>query len=135
MTEAQWAFSVRDRHDRTRRGRVVYSDRVDAASVGAGGFAEFLILILDAPAEVSDIAEATAVCTPRPQRLHALRDADANKLPSRLQDLTFRPHRMSEYAEGHIALPHGAQIDPSDIFPVHSEHPRLDRLALTLLET
>jgi hypothetical protein len=133
MTEAHWTFSVRDRHGRTRRGRVVYSDRPDAAAQGPGGLAEFLILMLDEAAEAGEVADATAVCVPKPQKLHALRDAEANKLPSRLQDFTLRPHRMTEYAEGHIALPAGVEIDPADVFPVHSEHPRLDRLALALL--
>jgi hypothetical protein len=133
MTEAHWAFSVRDRHGRTRRGRVIYSDRLDAAAEGPGGFAEFQIILLDAPADIADVPDGTAVCVPKPQKLHALRDIESNKLPSRLQDLTLRPHRMAEYAEGHIAVPPGVDIDPSDVFPVHSEHPRLDRLALALL--
>ncbi len=134
MTEAHWAFSVRDGHGRTRRGRVIYSDRVDAAAEGPGGFAEFLILILDAAADVLDVPGGTAVCVPKQQKLHALRDIESNKLPSRLQDFTLRPHRMAEYAGGHIVVPPGADIDPTDVFPVHSEHPRLDRLALALLE-
>ncbi len=134
MTEAHWAFSVRDHQGRTRRGRVVYSDRGGAAAGGAGGVAEFLIVLLDGPDSIDAAAANTAICIPKPPNLHALRNTDANKLPSRLQDLTFRPHRMAEYAGGRIVAPTPDAIDPTDIFPVHSEHPRLDRLALTLLE-
>jgi hypothetical protein len=134
MTEAHWAFSVRDQHGRTRRGRVVYSDRADAVASGPGGFAEFVILILAEHADVADVPPGTAICVPKPQKLHALRDVDANKMPSRLQDLTLRPYRMAEYAGGRIVMSPGVAVSPADIFPPNTEHPRLDRIALALLQ-
>lgn len=135
MTEAHWTFSVRDQHGRTRRGRVVYTDHAEAPLPIAGGSTEFVIVLLAAAEKVGEAPHGTAVCVPKPAKVHALADSDANKLPSQLQDLTFRPHRMASYAEGRIVMSPESTIQPADVFPAHSEHPRLDRLALALLET
>lgn len=90
--------------------------------------------MLSQPAEVREAPGRVAICVPGVPRLRALRPVEHDALPRRIADLTLPPHKMAEYASGRIVMAAEGIIDPDDVFPAHSDHPRLDRLALTLIE-
>lgn len=95
----------------------------------------FAIVLLAHPADVRDAPPRTAVCIPAAPWLRRL-DAppSAPALPARVDSLRLPHQTMQEYAAGRLVMLNPGLIDPVDVFPPHSDHPRLDRLALAILE-
>jgi hypothetical protein len=75
-----------------------------------------------------------AMCVPGVPRLRAIRPGEDVTLPRKIADLTLPPHKMAEYAAGSIVMASEGLVAPDDIFPAHADHPRLDRIALALIE-
>jgi hypothetical protein len=92
------------------------------------------VALLAHPADVRAVPERTAVCVPGIPRLRALRPGSDVSLPRRIADLTLPPHKMAEFASGRIVMGIEGALDVDDVFAAHADRPRLDRLALTLIE-
>ena len=90
-------------------------------------------MVLSAPAEVRGVPAGTAVCVPGPTKIRSLGQRTEPDMPASIDELTLPPHRMAEFAAGRIVTAAPDLVEPDDVFPPHSEHPRLDRLALALL--
>jgi hypothetical protein len=135
MAERRWSFVVQDARGRRHRGAVTWGGSIDVASAPPEAPAEFHIALLTHPDDVNVAPPRTAICVPGVPRLRALRPGEDVILPRRIADLSLAPHKMAEYAAGRIVMAVEAQIEPDDVFVAHSEHPRLDRLALALIET
>jgi hypothetical protein len=134
MAERRWSFVVQDARGRRHRGAVTWGAGVEAASARPEPPAEFHIGLLSQPADVTDAPLRTAICVPGVPRLRALRPGEDVILPRKIAELSLAPHKMAEYAAGSIVMAVDGLIEPEDVFVAHSEHPRLDRLALILIE-
>jgi hypothetical protein len=132
MSERRWSFVVQDARARRHRGIVTWG--ADARTTPPDPPAEFRIGLLTHPAEVGDVPMRVAVCVPGVPRLRAIRPGEDVTLPRKIADLTLPPHKMAEYAAGSIVMASEGLVAPDDVFPAHAEHPRLDRLALALIE-
>ncbi len=133
MTDRRWDFVVHDARARRRRGSVNWRNGVPKRFAAPVSPDEFSIVVLTAFAEVGGVPAATAVCVPGATKIRTIGEPAEPKLPARIEDLTLAPHRIAEYAAGRIVTAPPDLIEPEDVFPAHSEHPRLDRLALALL--
>lgn len=133
MSDRTWEFVVHDARGRAHRGIVVYAGRLRAfPSLEPPD--EFRIVLLANPRRVGPAPEATAICVPGSRPVHPLGKLAPLYLPERVEELTLPPQRMAAYAGGQIAMLAPLVIEPIDVFPVHSDHPRLDRLALAIIE-
>ena len=134
MAERRWSFVVQDARGRRHRGAVTWGADVEAATAPPEPPAEFHIGLLSQPADVKDAPPRTAICVPGVPRLRALRPGEDVILPRKIADLSLAPHKMAEYAAGRVVMAVDGLIEPDDVFVAHSDHPRLDRLALVLIE-
>jgi len=134
MAERRWELAVRDPRGRRRRGTVTWCDSPPSSNAGAVPPAEFAIILLSRPVEVRRAPPATAICVPGTPPIRAVGTAAPLRLPAKIADLTMPPKRMAEFAAGRIVMHAPGLIGPADVFPPHSDRPRLDRLALALLE-
>jgi hypothetical protein len=134
MAERRWTFVVQDARGRRHRGAVTWSSRLESRVTPPAPPDTFRIVLLAQPSSVREAPTRTAVCVPGVPRLRAIRAGDEVVLPRRIADLTLPPHKMMEYATGTIVTAAEGIIAPDDVFPAHSDHPRLDRLALALIE-
>jgi len=134
MTERRWEFTVHDARARKRRGTVAWHDRLPSPLRPPRPPHEFSIVLLTSPADVRSAPAATAVCVPGTPKIRAVGALAPQHLPAKVEELTMPPQRMAEYATGRIVMEATGLIEPADVFPAHSDHPRLDRLALALLE-
>jgi hypothetical protein len=134
MPERRWSFLVQDARGRRHRGVVTWGDDVGAARAAPEPPQEFHVAMLAHPGNVHDVQERTAVCVPGVPRLRALRPGSDVVLARRIADLTLPPHKMAEFASGRIVMAVEGAVDVEDVFPAHGDRPRLDRLALTLVE-
>ncbi len=132
--ERRWTYSVRDARGRTHRGGVIFADTLPDDLRAPEPPRHFQIVLLGMPSIVRGTFERTAVCVPGVPRLHAVGQVTPLTLPRRISELRLPPQRMAEYAAGRIAMTADGLIAPDDVFAVHSDRPRLDRLALVLLE-
>ncbi len=134
MIYRRWTLTVHDARGRRRRGSVSLSGTPDRVAEPVLPL-RFAITLLTHPCDVSAAPAGSAVCIPAEPWLRAVDAAPAPPpLPSRIEELRLPLHTMQEYASGRIVMQHAGVIDPADVFPPHSDHPRLDRLALALLE-
>lgn len=134
MAERRWELVVRDARGRRRRGTVTWCEHAPASLDAPSPPAEFAILLLARQSEVRGAPPATAICVPGTPPIRAMGAAPAKHLPAKIADLTMPPQRMAEFGAGRIVMQAPGLIEPTDVFPLHSDRPRLDRLALALLE-
>ena len=134
MSERSWDFVVQDARARKRRGTVTWCDALPSPLAAPAFPVEFAIVLLTSKSHIADVPDATAVCIPGVPKIHAITKPAPQHLPEQIDALTLPPQRMAEYAAGRIVMPAAGLIEPEDVFPAHSDHPRLDRLALALLE-
>jgi len=133
MAERRWTFVVQDARGRRHRGIVTWSDHLDDRPPSPTP-AAFRIALVSHAGALPEPPVRTAICVPGAPRLRAIRSGEDVQLPRRIADLTLPPHKMAEYASGRIVMASEGLIEPVDVFPPHSDHPRLDRLALALVE-
>jgi hypothetical protein len=133
VTDGRWDFVVHDARGRRRRGSVSWRDSAPARFPAPTSPEEFSIVVLSEPAEVRGVPAATAVCVPGPTNVRSVGPRSEPDMPASIDELTLLPHRMAEFAAGSIVTTIPDLIEPDDVFPPHSERPRLDRLALALL--
>jgi hypothetical protein len=131
MTQRRWPFAVQDDRGRTHRGHVTYTDalppRLDAPDAG-----RFHVVLAAARAKLR-VPARTAVCMPGAPKLRkGQAPPPPPALPRRIGELWLPPAVMAMYAGGEIATG-GPRIASREIFPPHSDRPRLDRLALALV--
>lgn len=134
MSERRWDFVVQDARARRRRGTVAWCDALPSPFVPPAPPAEFAIYVLAARGRVSEVPERTAVCVPGTAKVRPLTELPQQHLPATVEALTLPPYRMAAYAAGRIVAPVHELIEPPDVFPQSHDHPRLDRLALALLD-
>jgi len=134
MKPRRWPFLVRDSRGRTHYGSVVWASAAPARTRPPEPPDEFRIVVLDRPAAVPAAPERTAVCTPSVPAIHAVEKPGRVVLPDDIGELTLPHQRMAEYAAGRIVMAAPCVVGPEDVFPPHSDRPRLDRLALAILE-
>jgi hypothetical protein len=134
MSGRRWNFVVQDARGRKHRGIVTWSERLASPQAPPETPATFRIDVLAQATDVAEPPERTAICVPGVPRLRAIRPGDSAPLPRKIADLTLPPHKMAEYASGRIVMAAEGIIEPGDVFPAHSDHPRLDRLALAIVE-
>jgi hypothetical protein len=134
MAERRWTFVVQDARGRKHRGIVTWGGRIEKPLSPPAPPMAFRIALLTQPAAVGHVPVRTAVCLPGVPRLRALRAGEDVALPRKVADLALPPHKMAEYAAGTIVMAAEGVIAPEDVFPAHSDRPRLDRLALALIE-
>ncbi len=135
MARREWAFVVHDARGREHRGSVLYADTVPPTLRPPKPPDEFRIVVLSTSARITSVPERTAVCVPGTPKLRPVsRILAPQHLPDRIEALAMPPQRMGEYAAGSIVMPPPSVISADDVFPVHSDHPRLDRLALALVD-
>ena len=132
--DRRWSYSVHDARGRTHRGAVIFANALPADLRAPEPPQRFQIVLLASPSIVREAPERTAVCVPGVPRLHAVGHVPAPTLPRRIADLTLPPQRMAEYAAGRIVMAAEGLLAPADVFALHSDRPRLDRLALVLIE-
>lgn len=125
---------MQDARARKHRGIVTWGTRLDEKLTQPAPPARFLIAMLTEPSEIERAPERTAIVVPGVPRLRALRPGADVPLPRKIADLTLPPHKMAEYAAGRIVMNVEGVIEPEDVFPSHGDHPRLDRLALAIVE-
>jgi hypothetical protein len=133
VTNRRWDFVVHDARARRRRGSVSWRNKAPRRFAAPTPPDEFSIVVLSRPAEVRAVPAATAVCVPGATKIRTVGQQGERDMPASIKDLTLPPHRMAEFAAGRIVTAAPDLIEPEDVFPPHSEHPRLDRLALALL--
>ena len=134
MNARSWPLVIHDARGRRRRGRVTYADSLPDELAVPEAPDEFAIYVLTAPQTPLDVPERIAVCSPGVPKIRLLGDDARQEFPRRIEDLTLTPQRMAAYAAGAIVAAVTLPIDASDAFPAHSDHPRLDRVALGLVE-
>ncbi len=134
MSERYWEFVVHDARGRRRRGTVTWCDALPSPLAPPSPPAEFAIVVLTSKSHIASAPDATAICIPGVPKIRPITDPAPQHLPARVESLTLPPHRMARYAAGRIVMPVSGLIEPADVFPPHNDHPRLDRLALALLE-
>lgn len=125
-------MTVHDARGRRLRGHVVHADAPPSRFSAVTAPLRFEIWLMTAARDVPSCPDGVAVCVPSGTALHAV-GGDA-PLPRSLAALTLPRDRMAAYAAGRIIGAVGL-LEPSDVFPAHSDRPRLDRLALALIET
>lgn len=135
MTQRRWEFVVHDARARRRRGTVAWCDRLPSPLSTLRRPHEFSIVLLSSPANVRSAGRTTAICVPGTPKIHSVGTLAPQHLPAKVEELTMPPQRMAEYAAGRIVMEATSLIAPEAVFPPHSDHPRLDRLALALLES
>ena len=135
MKGRRWTFTVHDARGRRHRGIVSWLDEPPQPLVAPRPPARFHIILLQHARTLSDIPERVAICMPGSRRLRIVGDAPApTDLPEAIDDLVLPLATMHEFNAGVIAMAAEGVIEPADVFPAHSAHPRLDRLALALIE-
>lgn len=132
MAGKRWSYVVHDARGRRHRGSVTwctpgrYPERPARAA--------FLIVLVDRPAEAPQPETRTAFCLPAAAPLHILgQDEAAVVLPADIAELELPVSRMAAFGAGSIVM-EADIVTPPDIFPAHSRRPRLDRLALAVIE-
>jgi hypothetical protein len=134
MSERRWDFVVRDARARHRHGTVVWCDSLPSPLKAPTPPAEFAIYVLSSQARVRDAPERTAICRPGAAKIRPLADPRPQHLPASVEALTLPPYRMAAYAGGRIVTAVRGLIEAAEVFAAGSDHPRLDRLALALLD-
>jgi hypothetical protein len=134
MSGRRWSYVVQDARARRHRGTVTWLDTIDEPLSPPARTAAFLIVLLAHPSDIAEAPERTAICVPGVPRLRALRPGGDPPLPPRIADLKLPPHKMAEYASGRIITAAAGIIEPENVFPSHSDRPRIDRLALALID-
>jgi len=134
MGERRWDFVVQDARARRRRGIVVWCEELPSPLEPPSPPAEFAIYVLAARARVTSTPERTAVCCPGTPKIRPLADSPPQHLPTSVEALTLPPYRMTTYAAGRIVTAVSGLIEPAEVFGPGTDHPRLDRLALALLD-
>ncbi len=133
MSERTWQFAVHDARGVVHLGSVVYAER-QRAFPPLEPPDEFRIVLLASRPRLGGAPEATAICVPGSPAVHPLGKLTKLDLPDRIEALTLAPRRMAAYACGRLLAQTPLPVEPGDVFPVHSDHPRLDRLALAIVE-
>lgn len=133
MSERTWPFAVHDAQRVVHRGTVIYAERARAFPPVEPPD-EFRIVLLASRRRLGGSPDATAICVPGSPAVHPLGKLAKLYLPDRIDALTLPPRRMAAYACGRILAPAPLPIEPGDVFPAHSDHPRLDRLALAIID-
>ncbi len=134
MSERRWDFVVQDARSRRRRGTVAWCDALPSPLEPPSPPAEFAIYMLASRARVTSAPERTAVCSPGTAKIRPLAAPPPQHLPASVEALTLPPYRMAAYAAGRIVTAVSGLIEPPEVFAPGSDHPRLDRLALALLD-
>ena len=134
MSERRWEFVVQDARRRRRRGSVAWCDAIPSRLEPPPPPAEFVIILLSSATPVVSAPEATAVCIPGVSKIRPIADQPPQHLPAKVEALTLPPYRMAAFAAGRIVMQVEGLIQPADVFPALSDHPRLDLLALALIE-
>jgi hypothetical protein len=134
MSERRWDFVVQDARGRRRRGTVAWCEATPVPLATPSPPTEFAIVLLASAMRVSSAPEATAVCIPGVPKIRPIAEQPPQHLPAKVEALTLPPYRMAAFAAGHIVAPVPRMVELIDVFPPHNDHPRLDRLALALLE-
>jgi hypothetical protein len=135
MSERTWDFVVSDAHARRRRGIVTWRDALPAPLAAPPPPAEFAIVLLSRAGGVPlPVPIETAVCVPAVTKIHVMGAREGNALPARIENLTLPPQRMSEFAAGRIVMAAEGVITPEPVFPADADRPRLDLLALALID-
>jgi hypothetical protein len=133
MTGRTWRFTVHDARGRAQDGVVVYASRVaDMPPLAAND--AFGIVLLEQPRRITQARERTAICVPAALRVRPVGGLPALHLPDAIESLTLPPYRMTAFAQGTMITPSPVAVTAADVFPAHSDHPRLDRLALALCD-
>jgi hypothetical protein len=134
MTHRRWPFAVHDARGRAHRGAVTYTDSLEQQLSAPELPLRFHIVLLASPGRASAVPERTAVCVPGTPKLKPVRaKVPPPSLPRKVVDLWLPPRLMAAYAAGRIAGPPRGVIAVDDVFPSHSDRPRLDRLALAIV--
>jgi len=134
MTARTWPFAVHDARGARRRGTVSYTDTPPDTVPAPPPPHDFAIVLLSSADAFPDAPERTAICVPGVPRIRIVTALPVLRLPAHIEDLVLPPQRMASFAAGRIIIAAQPSIEPADVFPPHSDHPRLDRLALALLE-
>lgn len=130
----QWPFTVRDARSRAYRGTVTYLDRPLDRIAPPAPPARFSIILLPSPQPVKDAPERTAICVPGKPRLRPVgAKIPAPSFPRQIKDLWLPPRLMAAYAAGRVLTAARNIVSPSEVFPAHSDRPRLDVLALAIV--
>jgi hypothetical protein len=135
MSERTWDFVVQDAHARRRRGTVAWRDALLSPLTSPAARAEFGIVLLSRAGGVPlPVPIEVAVCVPGLTKIHVLGARVADALPAKVENLTLKPQRMAEFAAGRIVMAAEGVITPEAVFPAEGERPRLDLLALALID-
>ncbi|MEX2245760.1 MAG: hypothetical protein WEC75_03655 [Dehalococcoidia bacterium] len=134
MTVRSWPLAVRDATRRIHAGVVEWRGALPKRLTAPRPPLEFRVVLLALDVAVHATPARTAVCVPGVPKVHALRKLPPQTLPESIDDLTLPPPRMAAFAAGDIVTAGDLSLSPADVFPAHSDHPRLDRLALALIE-
>lgn len=132
--DRHWGYTAKDARGRTHRGTVIVAATLPPDLCAPEPPRRFQIVLLTTLSIVREAPERTAICVPGVPRLHAVGEVPGPSLPRRIADLTLPPQRMAEYAAGRIVMGAEGIVTPGDIFALHTERPRLDRLALALVD-
>jgi hypothetical protein len=134
MTHRRWPFAVHDARGSAHRGAVTYTDSLDEPLSAPELPLRFHIVLLALPGRTNAVPERTAVCVPGTPKLKPVRaKVPPPSLPKKIVDLWLPPRLMAAYAAGRIAGPPRRVIAVDEVFPPHSDRPRLDRLALAIV--
>lgn len=134
MSERRWDFVVQDARARRRRGAVAWCDALQSPLGAPSPPVEFAIYMLASRTRVAEVPERIAVCCPGTAKVRLLADPPPQHLPASIEALTLPPYRMAAYAAGRIVTAVHGLIEPDEVFPAGHDHPRLDLLALALLD-
>jgi hypothetical protein len=134
MSERRWDFVVQDARARRRRGTVAWCDTLPSTLAPPSPPAEFAIFVLASRARIADAPERVAICSPGAAKIRPLADPPPQHLPATVEALTLPPYRMAALAAGRIVTAVKGLIEPGEVFARGSDHPRLDLLALALLD-
>ena len=134
MSERRWEFVVQDARGRRRRGTVAWCDALPSPFAPPSPPAEFALVLLASAARFASVTDATAVCVPGVPKIRPIAEQPPQHLPANVEALTLPPYRMAAFAAGRIVTQAEGLIQLTDVFPPHGDHPRLDLLALALLE-
>lgn len=125
MAERSWNLTVRDARGRRHRGKVDWLDKTPSLQPPPEGVA-FRIVILARPATIADAPERTAICIPH-------RPVDLAPPPS-LGRLSLDAADLTRFASGRIVMTPAGAVAGRDVFRRDEGHPRLETLALALVE-
>lgn len=134
MSERRWDFVVQDARARRRRGTVAWCGALPSPLESPSPPAEFAIFVLASRTRIAAVPERVAVCAPGAVKIRPLADPPPQHLPASVEALTLPPYRMAAYAAGRIVTAVKGLIEPGEVFAPGNDHPRLDLLALALLD-